>query len=99
MEKPVEEIADVIKTLCTSKHDEQLACISRYFTRNAEFIHPFCRTPNSAVDSLWAIKQIYAWYKILSPKIDVAVNSVGQSFVLSSKRLLTDNIQPLIKPT
>lgn len=71
------EIAGVIETLCTAESEVQQQAIDTYFTENAEFIHPFCRTlPLS--NSSWMIKKIYTWYKILSPRIEVAVDSVGE---------------------
>ena len=77
MDDPVAEIADVITTLCTAEFEVQQRAVDKYFTENAQFIHPFCRTIQVS-NSNWIIKKIYAWYKILSPRIDVNVDSIGK---------------------
>lgn len=77
MDDPAEEITSVIKQLCTADSTTQQQTIDTYFTQDAQFIHPFCRTipgPNSG----WMIKKIYAWYKILSPHIDIDIEGVGK---------------------
>ena len=43
---------------------------------SASFTHPFCRT-GSFEGSRNLIHAIYKWYKLLSPKIELKVNSVG----------------------
>ncbi|KAJ4383258.1 hypothetical protein N0V86_001303 [Didymella sp. IMI 355093] len=76
MENPVEEIADVIHLLTQSPPSTQRRTIERYFTPNASFTHPFCRTgkwPNSRL----LVGLIYRWYKIMSPSIDITVQSVA----------------------
>ncbi|KAF2631819.1 hypothetical protein BU25DRAFT_455237 [Macroventuria anomochaeta] len=76
MENPVKEIAGVIHLLTQSPPSTQRQTIDTYFTPNASFTHPFCRTgkwPNSRL--LVAI--IYRWYKIMSPSIDITVQSVA----------------------
>ncbi len=72
----VAEIAHIIETLCTAPPVVQRAAIETYFTTTASFTHPFCRT-GSFAGSIWLIIMIYRWYKILSPRIDVAVDSIG----------------------
>jgi hypothetical protein len=64
---------DVLLT-CTSLC--QTEAINAYFTPNASFTHPFCRT-GSFEGSRNVIHAIYKWYKLLSPKIELKVNSVG----------------------
>ncbi|ETN39883.1 uncharacterized protein HMPREF1541_06109 [Cyphellophora europaea CBS 101466] len=76
MENPVEEITGVITTLCTAESEVQQQAIDKYFTQDALFIHPFCRTLRVS-NSTWMIKKIYAWYKILSPHIDIKVDSIA----------------------
>ncbi|KAK5052555.1 hypothetical protein LTR84_002420 [Exophiala bonariae] len=76
MDDPVAEIPDIIRTLCTAPSDIQRDTIESYFTSTASFTHPFCRTGSSPW-SRWLITQIYRWYKILSPEIDVSVDSVA----------------------
>lgn len=76
MDNPVEEIANVIHLLTQSPPSTQRQTIEKYFTANASFTHPFCRTgrwPNSRV----LVGLIYRWYKIMSPSIDITVQSVG----------------------
>jgi hypothetical protein len=76
MDDPVKEITGVIETLCTAASEAQQQAIDKYYTSNAQFFHPFCRTI-AVSNSSWMIKKVYLWYKILSPKIDVAVDSIG----------------------
>ncbi|KAK5042358.1 hypothetical protein LTR84_012815 [Exophiala bonariae] len=76
MDDPVAEIPDIIRALCTASPDTQRDTIESYFTSTASFTHPFCRT-GSSTWSRWLIAQIYRWYKILSPQIDVSVDSVA----------------------
>lgn len=54
----------------------QTEAINAYFTPNASFTHPFCRT-GSFEGSRNLIHAIYKWYKLLSPNIELKVNSVG----------------------
>ena len=76
MENPTKEIADVIHLLTQSPPSTQRQTIDKYFTSDASFTHPFCRTgkwPNSRL----LVQIIYRWYKIMSPNIDITVQSVG----------------------
>ncbi|KAF2196530.1 hypothetical protein GQ43DRAFT_452286 [Delitschia confertaspora ATCC 74209] len=75
MENPVEEIPHVIHLLTQTSPSLQRSTISTYFTQRASFTHPFCRT-GSWQHSRFLIWAIYRWYKILSPKIELHVNSV-----------------------
>ncbi|RMD44020.1 hypothetical protein DV735_g1052, partial [Chaetothyriales sp. CBS 134920] len=70
------EIAGVIKTLCTTPPHTQHAALAKYFTKNASFIHPVCRV-DSFANSRWFIGEIYLWYKIMSPKIEIRSFSVA----------------------
>lgn len=74
----VAEIPKVISLLTQSPATIQQQTIEKYFTRNASFTHPFCRT-GSFDQSRLLILYIYRWYRILSPQIELQVNSVGQS--------------------
>ena len=94
MEDPEAEITQVIHLLTQSPPSLQQAAIDRYFALDASFTHPFCRTGSFAWDpsislgpygllgnytnSRWLIKGIYRWYKILSPRIQLEVDSVGE---------------------
>lgn len=62
----------------------QESTLNTYFVPEAAFIHPFCRVPSfpkgtiplaSNIDSRWLILCIYRWYRTLSPKIDLTVDS------------------------
>ncbi|KAF1809434.1 hypothetical protein P152DRAFT_476563 [Eremomyces bilateralis CBS 781.70] len=76
MDDPVTEIPGVIHALTQSRPSVQRETIEKYFTQDATFIHPFCRTPRLQ-DSRWIILAIYRWYKVLSPRIDLSIQSVG----------------------
>ncbi|KAL1597308.1 hypothetical protein SLS60_008892 [Paraconiothyrium brasiliense] len=76
MESPAKEIAGVIHLLTQSPPSIQCETIERYFTHDASFTHPFCRT-GSFDNSRFLIRAIYRWYKILSPKIELTINSVA----------------------
>jgi len=77
MENPTEDITQVVHTLCQGTPDQQTKAINTYFTPNASFTHPFCRT-GSFDGSRNLIHAIYKWYKLLSPKIELNVNSIGR---------------------
>lgn len=68
----------MIHLLTQSPPSIQHETIETYFTPNASFIHPFCRT-GSWSNSRWLIGAIYRWYKIMSPRIDITVQSVGKN--------------------
>jgi hypothetical protein len=76
MENPEKEISGVIHLLTQSPPDVQQHTVQTFFTYNASFTHPLCRT-GSWDNSRWLIQIIYRWYKIMSPRIDLTVNSVG----------------------
>ncbi|KAL7930291.1 hypothetical protein V8C35DRAFT_313481 [Trichoderma chlorosporum] len=84
MENPVQEIASVIETLTKGSPQQQQDMLNTYFLSNAAFIHPFCRVPAISkgtiplardLDSRWLILGIYRWYRTLSPKISLTVDS------------------------
>ncbi|OCK80022.1 hypothetical protein K432DRAFT_382570 [Lepidopterella palustris CBS 459.81] len=76
MENPVKEIPGVIHLLTQSSPSKQRETIETYFTPNASFTHPFCRT-GSWENSRFLIKAIYRWYKIMSPTIELKIHSVA----------------------
>ncbi|WPH01927.1 Hypothetical protein R9X50_00478100 [Acrodontium crateriforme] len=76
MENPVEDITGVIHKLTQGSPHVQEKAINTYFTPNASFTHPFCRT-GSFEGSRLLIHAIFRWYKILSPTIDLTVKSVA----------------------
>lgn len=78
----------MIHSLTQSPPSQQAVCIETYFTPTASLTHPFCRTGSfgpeylphiggASLSSRWFILQIYKWYKILSPHIDLTVESVA----------------------
>lgn len=88
MEHPVKEIAGVISTLTKGSPSEQEETLNNYFLPNASFTHPYCRVPSfdkgkipfaSGIDSRWLMLGIYRWYRTLSPRIDLTVDSAGMS--------------------
>lgn len=76
VKSPVKEIPAVIHLLTQSPPSLQRATIEKYFTPDAAFSHPFCRTW-SGLNSRWLVDATYRWYKIMSPRIDLTVQSVG----------------------
>jgi hypothetical protein len=78
MDDPIQDIEHVVRELTQSPPKEQAAAIDKYFSRNASFTHPFCRT-GSFDGSRALIHYIFRWYKVMSPKIELEVNGVGKS--------------------
>ncbi|MCJ1246677.1 hypothetical protein MMC30_003886 [Trapelia coarctata] len=76
MENPAAEIPHIIRSLVQTPPSIQRATIERYFTPDASFTHPFCRT-GSFNGSRWLIWCIYRWYKIMSPRIEIEIDSVA----------------------
>ncbi|KAF2161307.1 hypothetical protein M409DRAFT_28344 [Zasmidium cellare ATCC 36951] len=76
MDDPIQDITSVVHRLTQGSPKEQEETINEYFTTNASFTHPFCRT-GSFEGSRWLIHAIFRWYKILSPTIELSVNSVA----------------------
>ncbi|KAI7227887.1 hypothetical protein KC330_g8164 [Hortaea werneckii] len=75
MDDPIQEITPVVHLLTQGSPQEQEDAINKYFTPDASFTHPFCQTW-SFNGSRQLIHSIFKWYKIMSPKIDLQVNSV-----------------------
>ncbi|KAK0751129.1 hypothetical protein B0T18DRAFT_401814 [Schizothecium vesticola] len=85
MEHPVKDIRNVLRSLTQGSPEEQHDAITRYFTPSASFIHPFCRVPSfsdirvpfsgGTINSRALILAIYKWYKILSPRVDIEIES------------------------
>jgi len=76
MEDPVAETPALIHLLTQGNPREQAEAIDTYFTPDASFTHPFCRTGHWA-GSRNLIHAIYRWYKVMSPRIRVRVVSVA----------------------
>lgn len=75
MDNPLTEIQGVVLRLCTGTRARQQETLEKYFTSDASFKHPFCAVTNDREKIL----RIFQWYKILSPKIEISVNSVSKS--------------------
>lgn len=86
----VKDIRHVLRSLTQGSPSEQHDAVTRYFTPSASFIHPFCRVPSFSdtpvpfsgglsLNSRTLILAIYKWYKILSPRIDIEIESTGTS--------------------
>ncbi|KAF9005128.1 hypothetical protein BDQ17DRAFT_1390008 [Cyathus striatus] len=76
MQDPKREIASVVQQLtATSSPDVQKAAIERYMTPDVAFRHPVCQV-NSGPKSREELLGIYQWYRVLSPHIDIRVESV-----------------------
>lgn len=76
MDDPVKEVEGVVRQLTQTPPSVQRSAILTYFAPDAEFIHPFCRT-GSFEGSRFLIRAIYRWYKIMSPRIELDINSLG----------------------
>ncbi|KAH6856571.1 hypothetical protein B0I37DRAFT_367815 [Chaetomium sp. MPI-CAGE-AT-0009] len=84
MESPAQDIKHVLRTLTQGTPNAQHDAIYRYYAPGAVFEHPFCWVPSfkdvnvprvGNIDSRVIIAAIYRWYKILSPKIELEVES------------------------
>ncbi|KAJ2976493.1 hypothetical protein NUW58_g8071 [Xylaria curta] len=91
MENPEEEISGVIHSLTQSTRKEQEKTLNEYFLPDAYFTHPFCRVPSFeprrvrvpfsniewTIGSRVLILLVYQWYKIISPRILLKVDSTS----------------------
>ncbi|KAK3318497.1 hypothetical protein B0H66DRAFT_622506 [Apodospora peruviana] len=87
MEHPVKDVRHVIRALCQGTPEEQRDAVNRHFLPSASFVHPFCCVPSfegvqlpfiGKVNSRMLVLAIFKWqpmYKILSPKIDLEIES------------------------
>jgi len=84
MDHPVKDVRNVVRAIAQGTPEEQKDAVNRYFAPNASFVHPFCRVPSfekyhipglGEVNSRMLFLAILKWYKILSPKIDIEVES------------------------
>ncbi|KAJ5503787.1 hypothetical protein N7463_006661 [Penicillium fimorum] len=76
MENPVADIPTVIRRLTQSPPSLQETAIKEYFTKDASFVHPFCRVPHFE-GSRWWVSKIFQWYKIMSPRIELEIHSIA----------------------
>jgi hypothetical protein len=82
----VAEIPTVIRLLTQSPPSVQETVLGRFFTNNVSFVHPFCRVP-SFQGSRWWVAKIFQWYKIMSPRIELEVHSIGMSIRDGDRRI------------
>ncbi|KAJ2918867.1 hypothetical protein MD484_g1532, partial [Candolleomyces efflorescens] len=76
MQNPSEEVSSVILQLATTTSpDVQQAAVYKYMTPDVSFEHPVCSVRSSA-NSREKLLKIYQWYRVLSPHIDLKVESV-----------------------
>ncbi|TKA65110.1 hypothetical protein B0A49_08705, partial [Cryomyces minteri] len=75
----IKEVGNVIHLLTQSSPSIQRETIEKYFTYDASFTHPFCRTGSYSAfgGSRVLIRVIYRWYKIMSPRIDMKIHSIA----------------------
>ncbi|PPQ77837.1 hypothetical protein CVT25_015331 [Psilocybe cyanescens] len=82
MEDPTKEITSVVYQLtATDSPDVQKSAIETYMTSDVGFQHPVCSIkpgPNSRDYVLG----IYQWYRVLSPHIEIKVESIGKPCLL-----------------
>ncbi|KAF8906970.1 hypothetical protein CPB84DRAFT_1704369 [Gymnopilus junonius] len=76
MEDPAKEIISVAYQLtATESPDVQKAAVERYMTPDVGFKHPVCSV-NPGPNSRESVLGIYQWYRVLSPHIDIGIESV-----------------------
>ncbi|GKT48664.1 LOW QUALITY PROTEIN: uncharacterized protein ColSpa_08845 [Colletotrichum spaethianum] len=84
MDHPVKEIKTVIRDLVQGSPEKQKNALYSNFTEDAAFTHPFCHVPSfgnvqipflSTINSRWLILMVYRWYRILSPNIEMEIES------------------------
>lgn len=79
MDDPVQDVPDVVRKLTSGSPQVQEETINNYFTPDASFTHPFCRT-GSFPGSRLLVHAIFRWYKIMSPgSVHPEIKSVGMS--------------------
>ena len=78
MDDPVHDCRQIIHTLTQGSPKEQENCVNTYCTPDFAFIHPFCRS-GSYEGSRLVYLAILRWYKIMSPRIELTIHSVGKS--------------------
>ncbi|KAJ4421846.1 hypothetical protein N0V82_003545 [Gnomoniopsis sp. IMI 355080] len=80
-----QEIRAVVRSLCQGTVDEQRRTIEQYFTKDASFVHPFCIVPHfherhvplfGNLNSRDVVRGIFEWYRMLSPKIEIEIDTV-----------------------
>ncbi|KAL0944380.1 uncharacterized protein CTRU02_202267 [Colletotrichum truncatum] len=87
MEHPVKEIRTVIRDLVQGTPEKQKNALYSHFVEDASFTHPFCHVPSFGniqlpflpiLNSRLFILMVYRWYRILSPNINMEIESTVQ---------------------
>ncbi|TGO32951.1 hypothetical protein BHYA_0277g00110 [Botrytis hyacinthi] len=87
MDNPKSQITSLVHTLCSGAPSAQQKALQQYFTPDASFSHPLCSVPSFSsvrlpvvgeVNSRWVLGCVYKWYKVLSPRIVVGMDRVGE---------------------
>ena len=93
MDHPVREVPGVVTALTQGNSEEQAKALEDYFLPDAYLIHPFCRVPPFrdyrppiplpfvgawSLNSRRLVQAVYEWYRILSPRIAVTIDSIGR---------------------
>ncbi|KAI8963815.1 hypothetical protein F5Y11DRAFT_130649 [Daldinia sp. FL1419] len=87
MDHPEKQIQHIIRSLTQYSRSEQWATLEDYFLPDAYFVHPFCRVPSFTdykvpftdltINSRQLVFYIYQWYRILSPDIQLTIDSTS----------------------
>ncbi|KAI6244972.1 hypothetical protein HI914_07220 [Erysiphe necator] len=86
MEDPVRQTPNIIRLLTEGSPTQQQEAIQSYFLQDASFVHPLCRVPSFShmcipllgnINSRWVISAIYRYYKIISPRIIITIESIN----------------------
>lgn len=88
MDYPEQQIQHIIRGLTQYSRDDQWSILEDYFLPDAYFVHPFCRVPsfgdykipftNLTTNSRQFVFFIYQWYRILSPDIQLSIDSTSE---------------------
>ncbi|KAI1481531.1 hypothetical protein K445DRAFT_153106 [Daldinia sp. EC12] len=87
MDHPEQQIQHIIRSLTQYSRDDQRTALEDYFLPDAYFVHPFCRVPSFGdykipftdltINSRQFVFYIYQWYRILSPDIQLTIDSTS----------------------
>lgn len=72
----VADVPKVIDGLLHTRPSTQRATIEEYYTPTVAFHHPFCYVPSFS-GGRWLVLKLYQWYKIMSPRVEHEIHSIG----------------------
>ncbi|KIM44240.1 hypothetical protein M413DRAFT_443262 [Hebeloma cylindrosporum] len=76
MENPVKEIVSIVQQLvATDSPNVQKAALETYMTPDVAFRHPVCVVESHA-NSRDTLLGIYQWARVLSPRVEIKVDSI-----------------------